>query len=49
MIRRAIVLMVGAAFLLVVVAGCGSDPQPSIKNSNAPTIKKAEGTKPIPD
>jgi len=45
MIRRAIVTMVGAAFLLVVVGGCGNEPQPKVTDPNAATKKAMEGDK----
>jgi hypothetical protein len=49
MFRNAMVISVGAAFLLFVVAGCGSDPQPKITNPNAPTVKKLDQKPPISD
>jgi hypothetical protein len=50
MVRRAIVMVVAAAFLLVVSVGCGSEPQPKITaGDNATHPKKDDKSKNVSD
>ena len=48
MFRNAMVMTVGAVFLLFVVAGCGSDPQPKVTNPNAPPSRRPIRSRPFP-